>query len=138
METQEPLFSQTSSRTHTFKWEIEFTDGTYIRLQEHYSKNKAGDSVRNGFAFHYGPVTGRRKDDGTVEYQNTDPVHIRVDTHPPPAHLHYGGWQPHIPQANVDGITLISVDMFDFLASVIEHRATRKKIPDVFGFQIRK
>jgi hypothetical protein len=135
-ETHEPVLLETSRVNFTFNWELEFTDGTYIRLQEHYSKAKAGGAARISFAFHYGPITGRNPD-GTVKYVNTDPVHIRMDTNPSPAHLHYGGWQPHIPQSNVDGITLNLVDMFDFLVRIFEHRATGKDISDVFGFQIR-
>lgn len=136
-----------------FRWAIHFTsDNKYARIWEQHDPmpGMIGTSQRVRFAFHYGPLvrftsSGNPEVDplGIPVFANTDPVDIRIDTCSRKAgsgrrepHLHYEAPEPHIPQANIQGLVLVDIDMFTFLRSVLRHRQSGEPLQQVLRFRI--
>ncbi|HWZ44673.1 MAG TPA: hypothetical protein VNW97_14450 [Candidatus Saccharimonadales bacterium] len=131
---QEPVFFRTP-RNWTLNWVLLFDDSAYIRIHEHYSAPHARAGRRIQFAMHYGPIV-KRGETGAIEYDRGDPVIIRIDTFPEPVHLHLRSDQPHLSQETIEGLDLVSIGVFDFVARIFDHRQSARSIEDLFGFRI--
>jgi hypothetical protein len=138
----EPLkltFTPASDVAWSSRWYLEFSDGKYIRAVERFQKWPGLDGIakKMAFAYHYGDVTRRNPDDNLPDYLPDDQVDIRIDNSGLPTHLHFNKQNPHIPQSQVDGLDLESVDMFVFVKNIFKHRETKKALDSVFKFKIR-
>ncbi len=108
----------------------------YLRIWEWYVRRPGlQDSYRKRFAHHYGQITAQDSD-GTPERKPTDPVDIRIDNKNDVPHMHYGAPQPHHQQANVQGLELQNITMFNFVNGVLRHRSTGRTIKKIFHFRI--
>jgi hypothetical protein len=127
----------TSSLVWTFKWYLEFSDGSYIQIKEHYTKKARmiQHSHRAAFNYHYGPVV-QRTADGLPEAASANPVHIRIDTSNSPAHMHLGSPNPHYEQARVENLDMQNLDMFTFIKAVLKHRRTGASFQETLNFRI--
>ncbi len=133
-----PSFTVTGSQIWTLDWILEFGDGKYLRIREHYAKERGliGMSRRESFAYHYGPISGKGPD-GLPVRNSGDAVDIRIDNSQRPAHMHYGSPNPHHPQSSVNGLDMTALDLFTFMGAIFKHRETGKSIEKVLGFAIR-
>jgi hypothetical protein len=122
----------------TLEWILEFADGKYLRVQEHFNKIRGliGLSRRQAFAYHYGPFS-LRGSGGIPERNSNDPVDLRIDTSDGPAHMHFGAPLPHIGQDKVEGLDMESLDMFVFIHGVLAHRKSGKPLDKVLRFRIK-
>ena len=136
-EQMPPSVEVASQYGWTFEWILTFDDHKYLRIREHHGKI-AGllDAVRKSFAFHYGPITGKDFD-GNLLWAPTDPVEIRIDTSPHPAHMHFGAPEPHIQQESVLNLKLETISMFIFLKAILKHRQSGVPINEALRFQIK-
>ena len=127
-----------NSQVWAIEWELQFPDGTYVRINEHYTRRAGmiGESRRAAFSFHYGQIVNKDSD-GRVIWGSNDPVGIRIDDSMQPAHLHYGtDPKTHYLQVNVEGINLADMDMFTFLRAVLRHRRKGISLETTFKFKI--
>jgi hypothetical protein len=120
----------------TLKWFLKFPD-KHIRVQERYSKQKGLYlSQRLGYSFHYGNNCNKNDE----EYSHADPVDIRLDNSDPKLryHLHYLTPE-HIYQDRIGGgLDLAGFEMFTFLNSVFQHRASSLPFDQILGFKVVK
>jgi len=132
-------FSYTNDLTWHSRWYLEFTDNKYIRAVERFQKwpGLTGIAKKMAVAYHYGEIARRNPDDNLPAHLGIDPVAIRIDNSCAPIHLHLGAQNPHIAQANVDGLDLEGVDMFSFVKAVLKHRETNRTFESILGFKIR-
>jgi hypothetical protein len=120
-----------------FTWYVKFPDKKYIRAWEVYDPlpRRIGGAFRNPFSLHYGDLPPNEKN-GFPVYKSADPVDIRIDydrLHG--SHLHYGG-EDHIPQTRVKGMAINSVNAFEFVTKIQQHRCSGKALAEVFGFTV--
>jgi hypothetical protein len=126
------------STVWTLEWTLGFTDHKYLRVQEHFEKIRGlvGLSQRKAFAFHYGALVAVAAD-GTPERAASDPVDLRIDTSYGAAHMHFGNPEPHIAQANVEGLDMEKLELFAFVRAVLDHRKTGKTLDKLLKFRIK-
>jgi hypothetical protein len=132
-----PTVVPTSSVLWTFRWFLGFTDGKYIQIKEHYSK-QAGliqQSHRASFAYHYGPVV-RKSPDGVPIGESINPVDIRIDTSHGPVHMHLAKPQPRYAQNQVKDLDMQDLGMFTFVKAICRHRASGKSLEETLHFRI--
>ena len=121
----------------SFEWILTFADQKYLRIWEHHGKRSGlQDAARKAFAYHYGPITGQYPD-GKLLWTRTDPVEIRIDTSPQPAHMHFGAPEPHIQQESVLDLELESITTFVFLKAILRHRHSGISIDQALRFRIK-
>ena len=132
-----------TTRAHAFSpiWEIEwylgFADRKYLRVWERYEKvAKLIDiSRRLSFSYHYGLIA-KQGPDGIPVRNSDDPVEMRIDNARGIAHMHFNSPEPHIAQANVEGLDLERIDLFTFIRAIFKHRKTGKPVNKTLGFKI--
>lgn len=132
-----PTALATTSLVWTFRWVLEFTDGSYIQIKEHYTKKAGmiGHSHRSAFSYHYGPVVGRTSD-GLPSADSKNPVHIRIDTSNSPVHMHLGSPNPHYEQNQIQGLDMQNLDIFTFVKAVFKQRRSGASFEETLRFQV--
>jgi hypothetical protein len=121
------------------KWCIIFLDRKYIRATETYAaepkwKGRAG--YRTDFSFHYGDCPTRTTSDGWPDHRDQHQCDIRFDHDPARKyHLHFNG-ENHIPESRVHGCEISTLNIFQFVLSIQEHRRSAKPLNNVFGFTV--
>jgi hypothetical protein len=138
-ETLKLIFTPVSDVVWSSRWYLEFKDGKYIRAVERFQRwpGLSGIAKRMTVAYHYGDIVRRNPEDNLPGYLGEDQVDIRIDNSCAPIHLHFGSQDPHIPQSDIDGLDLESVDMFIFVKNIFKHRASKQTLNSVFKFKIR-
>jgi len=134
-----PTFSISNQFTWTVEWYLVCANApeSYIRVAEHFAKvARLLLSQRKTFAYHFGPVVGRDRD-GTPLREPADPVFVRIDNSHQPAHLHpERDATEHLPQANIKGLILDDIDLFDFVRACIRSRQAGRPVAEELGYAI--
>lgn len=138
VEPEPPTFTYSNQYTWGMEWHLVFRNPeTYVRIAEHFAKrSRLSMSRRIHFAYHYGPIV-KSDDHGIPVREPADPVFVRIDNVSRPAHLHREGHPTeHIAQANVEGVVLEDVDLFDFVRAALMHRQEGRPIERELGYRI--
>jgi hypothetical protein len=118
---------------------IIYPDGMYIRVGEYYRqlpKADGGGGCRRLFSFHYGPCTDTRDDEGFPVFSKKFELRIDIDRlHK--RHIHYM-MEDHIPEARLPGLDFDSINPFEFIRAVEEHRKSKSTVPlhEILGFEV--
>jgi len=122
-------------------WAVLFTDGKYAYLYERWMpvspRIAAGrQGYRQHFSFHYGVANPQCGKYGIPKRDRINyPPIIRIDVDKYNPHIHFRG-EDHIQQDRVKGMTITSVDPFDFMRAVIAHRKTQSDFDSILNFQV--
>ena len=128
-------------RTDSPPWGLEFailySDGMYIRIGEYYrelSRIEGGGGSLKYFAYHYGPYAGPLGPEGFPVM--TKQVELRIDVDERhKRHAHYGG-EDHIPESRLKGLNFETIDPFQFIGAVEEHRQHKRPLHEILGFVV--
>jgi hypothetical protein len=116
---------------------IIYPDQMYFRVGEYYRqlpKAEGGGGCRHSFKFHYGPCTNARDEEGFPAFSNKFELRIDIDRlHG--RHIHYMK-EDHIPEARLPGLDFDSIDPFEFIRAVEEHRKSSKSLHEILGFRV--
>jgi hypothetical protein len=123
-----------------FSWFLTFTDQHYIACCESLSYRIGTPPQRHYFSFHYGPIV-HMDSSGKIDRDQNNPLIIRIDKPAGavlPAHLHY--LKPHpspdYKQAQIQGLTLLDADMFQFVRGVFRSRLEAIDVHVAMGFTL--
>lgn len=116
---------------------IVYPNGMYIRVSENYRplpKRHGGGGCLELFSYHYGPCTTARDSDGFPLFSKR--FELRIDTdRRHKRHIHYLK-KNHIPEARLTGLDFDSIDPFEFIRAVEEHRKSLKPLHEILGFNV--
>ncbi len=116
---------------------IIYSDGMYVRVGEDYrplSKRQGRGGCREYFRFHYGPCTEERDEDGFPPHSKIFQLRIDIDRWHK-RHIHYMK-EDHIPKDRLPGLDFDSIDPFEFIRAVEEHRKSQRPLHEILGFKV--
>lgn len=140
-----PRHSPTAASSPPWKmdWLVRFSDGRHAHLKERWflatrsAPRSANLGYRRHFSFHYGPTNPAADAAGFPQRdpQNYPPI-FRIDLDRWGPHIHLHG-NEHIEQSRVHGLTIETVDPFDFMNAIAAHRADPSKDFDaIMAFKV--
>lgn len=109
----------------------------YIRVYEHYrelAKAFGGGGRLQYFSYHYGPCSEDQDSGGFPERLDECVLRIDVDWKSN-RHAHYDG-EDHIPENRLIGLDFDAITPFHFIRAVLEHRKTKRPLPEILGFKV--
>lgn len=110
---------------------IIYPDSMYVRVTEEYcraAKRDGGGGRLIHFSYHYGPASKRRDSFGFPQF--IDDCDLRIDIALRGGrHIHFRG-EDHIPEERIKGLNFASIEPFEFIRAVHQHRSTKDSTMD--------
>lgn len=114
-----------------------YRDQMYVRVSEYYRQLpecNGGGGCLQYFSYHYGPCTDDRDSKGFPIFSEKFELRIDIDRRCG-RHIHYMK-ESHIPEARLPGLDFDSIDPFEFIRAVEEHRKSLKPLHEILGFKV--
>jgi hypothetical protein len=116
---------------------IIFPDDKYVRVGEYYRplpRKEGGGGCLQDLAYHYGPCSKNRDEDGFPNQMKKCDLRIDIDRRYQ-RHIHYMN-EDHIPESRLLGLYFDNIDPFRFIRAVDRHRASGEPLQEILGFKV--